>query len=673
MRIEKVILKNIGPYKYKEFLFSSNFTVIVDKNETGKSTLANSIFEALYPSKTPVVPINNGEIFIQIKDKDDIYQISRNQSGYLIFKNGNPLKYETKTKGRVVKKSPGEILFNLTKEVFQNSCFLMQKSALETKQLYPITSFLESAIDTGFEGASASLALKKIEEALYESIHSGSIFPFKDKGKLDNAIKIWNQKLTELNTKRERLKESILNQKNIIEDYTKVMEELEELNKEISKTEKLDAYSKIYQDDIIRKELYNLNKRNNEIQILTENIEKLSNFHINFEKLSLTQQQFILSYTSTKEGLQQKLNMLTKQKDKTLKLSNTILLLNFFIFLLTMIAGFLLDKAFFLGLSVCAILSLFQIQLSKKLKKIESEISTINEDFYNAERQISSILSIFQTNQEEEFFSLLKEYLSHREMIREYIENLKKIEELEKSILSEQERAFYEARLSNVDINFQEVKKSINYELQRQKLLLRKEELTKRIYELQRDYEKILDHKKQLQSTEEEIEKIINYLQNLNDFKEALQISYDILKRITQKQHENWAEKLNSKASELLSKITGRPITLTFNKDLSFFVKIPEIEFFLNEETLKFNLSGGVVDQIYFTIRVIISQILSKDKKIPLILDEPFAHSDDERFINAMKYLMNELSNQNQIIVLSCHNFRLNLIRDLNFELISVN
>lgn len=673
MRIEKVILKNIGPYKYKEFLFSSNFTVIVDKNETGKSTLANSIFEALYPSKTPVVPINNGEIFIQIKDKDDIYQISRNQSGYLIFKNGNPLKYETKTKGRVVKKSPGEILFNLTKEVFQNSCFLMQKSALETKQLYPITSFLESAIDTGFEGASASLALKKIEEALYESIHSGSIFPFKDKGKLDNAIKIWNQKLTELNTKRERLTESILNQKNIIEDYTKVMEELEELNKEISKTEKLDAYSKIYQDDIIRKELYNLNKRNNEIQILTENIEKLSNFHINFEKLSLTQQQFILSYTSTKEGLQQKLNMLTKQKDKTLKLSNTILLLNFFIFLLTMIAGFLLNKAFFLGLSVCTILSLFQIQLSKKLKKIESEISTINEDFYNAERQISSILSIFQTNQEEEFFSLLKEYLSHREMIREYIENLKKIEELEKSILSEQERAFYEARLSNVDINFQEVKKSINYELQRQKLLLRKEELTKRIYELQRDYEKILDHKKQLQSTEEEIEKIINYLQNLNDFKEALQISYDILKRITQKQHENWAEKLNSKASELLSKITGRPITLTFNKDLSFFVKIPEIEFFLNEETLKFNLSGGVVDQIYFTIRVIISQILSKDKKIPLILDEPFAHSDDERFINAMKYLMNELSNQNQIIVLSCHNFRLNLIRDLNFELISVN
>lgn len=369
MRIEKVILKNIGPYKYKEFLFSSNFTVIVDKNETGKSTLANSIFEALYPSKTPVVPINNGEIFIQIKDADDIYQISRNQSGYLIFKNGNPLKYETKTKGRVVKKSPGEILFNLTKEVFQNSCFLMQKSALETKQLYPITSFLESAIDTGFEGASASLALKKIEEALYESIHSGSIFPFKDKGKLDNAIKIWNQKLTELNTKRERLTESILNQKNIIEDYTKVMEELEELNKEISKTEKLDAYSKIYQDDIIRKELYNLNKRNNEIQILTENIEKLSNFHINFEKLSLTQQQFILSYTSTKEGLQQKLNMLTKQKDKTLKLSNTILLLNFFIFLLTMIAGFLLNKAFFLGLSVCAILSLFQIQLSKKLKK----------------------------------------------------------------------------------------------------------------------------------------------------------------------------------------------------------------------------------------------------------------------------------------------------------------
>jgi hypothetical protein len=40
-----------------------------------------------------------------------------------------------------------------------------------------------------------------------------------------------------------------------------------------------------------------------------------------------------------------------------------------------------------------------------------------------------------------------------------------------------------------------------------------------------------------------------------------------------------------------------------------------------------------------------VSRYLSKDKvRLPLILDEPFANSDDERFMQLMELIQNQLS-----------------------------
>ena len=40
---------------------------------------------------------------------------------------------------------------------------------------------------------------------------------------------------------------------------------------------------------------------------------------------------------------------------------------------------------------------------------------------------------------------------------------------------------------------------------------------------------------------------------------------------------------------------------------------------------------------------------------LPLILDDPFAAFDDNRFDRAMELLVNEVGRRHQLIVLSCH------------------
>lgn len=78
---------------------------------------------------------------MEIESDNEFFQITRNYRGYQIFKNGNPIKHETKTKGRIIKKLPGEIIFNIPKEIFINSLYLAQKAGINTKELYSVTSF----------------------------------------------------------------------------------------------------------------------------------------------------------------------------------------------------------------------------------------------------------------------------------------------------------------------------------------------------------------------------------------------------------------------------------------------------------------------------------------------------------------------------------------------------
>lgn len=62
-------------------------------------------------------------------------------------------------------------------------------------------------------------------------------------------------------------------------------------------------------------------------------------------------------------------------------------------------------------------------------------------------------------------------------------------------------------------------------------------------------------------------------------------------------------------------------------------------------------LSRGTIDQIYFSIRMAASEILSEEP-VPVILDDVFAFYDDKRLESVLKWLSRQ---EKQVIILSCH------------------
>ena len=63
-------------------------------------------------------------------------------------------------------------------------------------------------------------------------------------------------------------------------------------------------------------------------------------------------------------------------------------------------------------------------------------------------------------------------------------------------------------------------------------------------------------------------------------------------------------------------------------------------------------LSAGTIDQLYLSLRLAMLDEISKEK-MPIILDEAFAYSDDERLENSLSFLI-EQSKEHQVILLTC-------------------
>ena len=67
------------------------------------------------------------------------------------------------------------------------------------------------------------------------------------------------------------------------------------------------------------------------------------------------------------------------------------------------------------------------------------------------------------------------------------------------------------------------------------------------------------------------------------------------------------------------------------------------------------SLSAGTRDAAYFSLRTALSSMLFPTDRPPMILDEVFAQLDDTRAA-ALLDLLCKLSEESQVIVLTCHN-----------------
>lgn len=140
--------------------------------------------------------------------------------------------------------------------------------------------------------------------------------------------------------------------------------------------------------------------------------------------------------------------------------------------------------------------------------------------------------------------------------------------------------------------------------------------------------------------------------------KAALELARDTLRKVSGEVYVDWAGNLNNIASEMLKDVGMEYEDLRFEQDMSLTARRKGESERLGPDQFMKQLSLGTKEQLHWLARMVVSRYLSNDNALPIILDEPFSESDDDRFLRIMKFILSTLIPQHQIIIYSCHQMR---------------
>lgn len=176
------------------------------------------------------------------------------------------------------------------------------------------------------------------------------------------------------------------------------------------------------------------------------------------------------------------------------------------------------------------------------------------------------------------------------------------------------------------------------------------DKLKEKNVELKTSINKTKELVKSPEEIQEEVDSIEQKIQELKEKAEEFELSSRFLEMAETSVQHKFTPSIESNSKELLNEITdGRYSNLKINEEnLDIQIKVPEINDYVDVELL----SQGAKDQVYFTVRTTMSDLLSGNINIPLIFDDPFHNFDNirlEKTIIAMK----KLAKNKQIILIS--------------------
>ena len=209
---------------------------------------------------------------------------------------------------------------------------------------------------------------------------------------------------------------------------------------------------------------------------------------------------------------------------------------------------------------------------------------------------------------------------------------------------------------NNINNNLEEIKNKINY-------LQNKNNNTKiKIHSLELEKNNIIPKLENLSRLEEELKNLevqyeeINFLGNsLNMAIESLEKSYEIMKKSV-------TPKFTGSLSQIINKCTnGKYKNINFNDEKGLIVELPDGSF-VNSNVL----SIGTIYQMYLGLRIAVLKEITEEN-MPIILDEPFVYYDNERLKETLKYIKEELK-ENQILIFTCNNREINILEKENIE-----
>lgn len=129
---------------------------------------------------------------------------------------------------------------------------------------------------------------------------------------------------------------------------------------------------------------------------------------------------------------------------------------------------------------------------------------------------------------------------------------------------------------------------------------------------------------------------------------EVLELTKSIMKDSYDKLRKAFSGKLNDRVTEIYNEITGTERTIKVSE--LFSMSYQESGMLWNDTFL----SHGSMEQLYFSLRLAMAELVYEGVRVPLFLDEAFSSYDEERLKSVLRYLK-KVSDRYQIFIFTCH------------------
>ena len=636
MKINELKVNSYGKLKDKNIEFSDGINIIYGENEKGKSTLLNCIVNMLYGTSKK----KNGK---DISDYDKYkpwdteefsgkmsYTLDNNET-YEIFREfgkKNPKVYneemEDISKNFSIDKSMGNQFFyeqtRVDESTFTSTVVSFQSSVeLDSQTQNVLLQKIANTSTTGEDSVSYKKAMDKLNKKQLDEIGTN-----RTQGKPINVAISEIERLTAI---KESLKK-YENYKYEIEDKIYAVEnELQSIKD---------------RDEFLNK-LNNINQKQDiENQKLKYSEKKIDDAESEIQKLA-----------SEKHQVQSKLRDTRKQPDEKVNKLPYIIAIVVSIILCGILYAVTRMIISFIPL-VIAIVSV--LMLVTKMKKIKLENENKQKEYVSSLQYNKNLeKKIYEINAQIELLEKnKKEQVNEVETIRN--KTLKEILRRKKELKRD-----YKDKIDSSSITYFLNSDKLSYEMEQN--LRAMNEKNMELHRLNLDKENIMPKLDELVENEEEMSNYKEEYEQLIQKNKAINMAKEIIEQAYQKMKSDVTPGFTEKLSQNIAYVTGNKYKkVVINEADGILVELPNGEY--KSASL---LSKGTIEQLYLAFRLSMIRDISEEN-MPIIFDEIFAYSDDNRLKEALLNINDNYKDGHQIILFTCTNREENALKELKID-----
>lgn len=691
MKIKNIKVNAYGNIENKDINLEEGINIIHGANESGKSTLLNyiiSIFYGISRNKDGKAlsdyekykPWNSNEFSGRISYKlenGEKYEIFRD------FNKKNPKIYNDKLEDISDRfetdKKDGSKFFieqmGIDKQMYLSTVVSTQEEVrLNEKNQNMLIQKIANLAGTGEDNVSYKKALIKLQEKIRDEIGTNKTSQ-KPINIIEKEIVEINNKIVETEKYRNRKyeidaeKEQILSELRELEQQKQILQELQNSMKSEEETKnRLEIREKNRKDNIAK--INELTNQKNTINAESERVQSAKN-HL---------QDIIKGHKENIEKLNSEIEKIANEKEETQekeKPSISFIVITV-VLAIALICSIILIKNYIvsgiLGVALIANIVFYVINKNKqkvnkaKLReKINQEKQYKREKLENQKQQIIANVNTTEKElekQEEEE----KQVNSELSMLKGQIILLEKNNEKITEEIEQDNKAIKEESNKNKQQIIEKYKdKNINdllYINDYQNYISKIEETINnnriRIKGLEIEYNTIVPQLDEMVVLEEKREADKEKLAELREKESIINIAIENLMDAYEEMKTTITPKFTKNLSESIQKISSNKYNkVTINDENGMIIENNRGEYV---EAIK--LSTGTIDQLYLALRLSMIDELSKEN-LPIILDESFAYSDNNRLKNMLQYLTSDLNNH-QTIIFTCTDREQKMLEEMN-------